>query len=170
MDVVRVRTIRFIVVLAAIFSSATAAAAPTATSRIVSAANILLSRTHGYRFLRIGGAAFAGSAALGWVGERLFGLHTSVDAVVSAVAHYAVWIAGALFSVSLLCWSLRKIIGEPVPNLSGCEPGHTRPGYLFASGLAARSFARDEKAAGYPAILRSESWVIETQEAGEKAG
>lgn len=70
---------------------------------------ILLSRTRAYPFLRIGGAALAGSASLGWIGERLFDLHNSVDAVVAVVAHHAVWIAGVLFSISLLCWLLRKM-------------------------------------------------------------
>jgi HupE / UreJ protein len=73
---------------------------------------ILLSRTRAYSFLRIGGAVFAGSASLGWIGDRLFDLHNSVDAVVAVVAHYAAWIAGALFSISLLCWLLRKMLDQ----------------------------------------------------------
>jgi hypothetical protein len=73
---------------------------------------ILLSRTRAYPFLRIGGAVFAGSASLGWIGERLFDLHNSVDAVVAVVAHYPAWIAGVLFSISLLCWLLRKMFDQ----------------------------------------------------------
>ena len=65
---------------------------------------ILLSRTRAYGFLRIGGAVFAGAASVGWIVERLFGLHTPVDAVVNDLAHHAGWIAGALFVVSLVCW------------------------------------------------------------------
>jgi HupE / UreJ protein len=105
---------------------------------------ILLSRTRGYRFLRISGAAFAGSASVGWIGERLFGLHSSVDAVVGVVAHHAVWIAGGLFSISLLCWSLRKILGRLAPTILGCEARYQRQGFLFASALVANFFARDE--------------------------
>lgn len=67
---------------------------------------MLMSRTHAYPFLRIGGALFAGFASIGWIGERLFGIHTSVDVVMTAVASQAVWIAGALFLISLGCWQL----------------------------------------------------------------
>jgi hypothetical protein len=73
---------------------------------------ILLSRTRAYPFLRIGGAAFVASASLGWIGERLFDLHNSVDAVVAVVAHYAAWIAGVSFSVSLFCWLLRMMFNH----------------------------------------------------------
>ncbi len=105
---------------------------------------MLLSRTRGYRFLRISGAAFAGFASLGWIGERLFDLHGSVNAVVGVVAHHADWIAGILFSIGLLCWSLRKTFGQPAPTIWGCAAGHRRPGFLFASGLVADSFAKDQ--------------------------
>jgi hypothetical protein len=69
---------------------------------------LLMSRTRAYPFLRIGGAFFAGLASLGWIAERLSGMpHSSVDVVVGAIAHHAVWIAGALFLVSLICWRLQ---------------------------------------------------------------
>ena len=70
---------------------------------------ILMSRTGAYPVLRIGGALFAGFAAVGWIAERLFGVHSSVDVVVNSVAHHAVWIAGALFLMSLGCWLLRNL-------------------------------------------------------------
>jgi len=65
---------------------------------------LLLSRTRAYPAFRVGGALFAGVAAVGWIAERLFGLHGPVDLWVNAVAHHALWVAGALFLVSLVCW------------------------------------------------------------------
>jgi hypothetical protein len=65
---------------------------------------VLMSRTHAYPFLRIGGALFAGFASVGWIAERLLGAHSPVDVVVNSVAHHAVWIAGVLFLTSLGCW------------------------------------------------------------------
>lgn len=64
---------------------------------------LLLSRTSGYFVLRIGGALFAGLAALGWVAERLLGVRTSVDVIVNSVAHQAGWIAVALFLAGVAC-------------------------------------------------------------------
>jgi hypothetical protein len=69
---------------------------------------LLMSRTRAYRFLRVGGALFAGFASVGWIAERLLGVHDSVDAVVNLAAHYAVWIAGMLFLISLGCWLLKR--------------------------------------------------------------
>jgi hydrogenase/urease accessory protein HupE len=69
---------------------------------------VLMSRTRAYPSLRIGGALFAGFASLGWTAERLLDVHNSVDVVVNFVAHYAVWIAGALFLISLGCCWLRN--------------------------------------------------------------
>jgi hypothetical protein len=65
---------------------------------------VLMSRTRAYPFLRIGGALFAGFASLGWIAERLLGLHTSVDAVVNGVAHNGVWLAAGMFLISVACW------------------------------------------------------------------
>ncbi len=64
---------------------------------------VLISRTRAYPFLRIGGALFACLASAGWIYERLLGGHNSFDAVVGVVAHHAVWIAVALFLISLSC-------------------------------------------------------------------
>jgi hypothetical protein len=74
---------------------------------------VLISRTRVYPFLRIGGALFAGFASVGWIGERLFGAHNSVDVVVNAVAHHGVWIAAGLFLTSLCCWRLRGVLDQP---------------------------------------------------------
>ena len=68
---------------------------------------ILLSRTGAYSTLRIGGALFAVFASLGWIAERLLDGHNPVDVVVNGVAQRAIWIAGGLFLISLLSWSLR---------------------------------------------------------------
>lgn len=75
---------------------------------------VLMSRTRAYPFLRVGGALFAGVASVGWIAERLLGAHSSVDVVVDGVAHHAVWIAGALFMISLGCWRLRNFAGQQV--------------------------------------------------------
>jgi len=65
---------------------------------------IVMSRTRAYSFVRVGGAAFAGVASVGWIAERLAGLKSSVDIVVNGVALHAAWIAAGLFFVSLVCW------------------------------------------------------------------
>jgi hypothetical protein len=70
---------------------------------------ILLSRSGAYSFLRFGGALFTGFASLGWIAERLLGMHNSVDLVTNSIAHHAVWIACALFLMSLSCWRLRSL-------------------------------------------------------------
>jgi hypothetical protein len=65
---------------------------------------VLLSRMRSYSVLRVGGALFAGFASLGWIAERLFGFHSSVDVVVDSVARHGVWIAGSLFLLAVVCW------------------------------------------------------------------
>jgi HupE / UreJ protein len=80
---------------------------------------ILMSRSRAYPFLRIGGAVFAGCASVGWIAERLLGVYTSVDVVVGAVAHYAVWIAGALFLISLGCWRLLGVVDRQDTTMAG---------------------------------------------------
>jgi hypothetical protein len=67
---------------------------------------VLLSRTRSYSILRVGGAVFAGFASVGWIAEQLLDVHSAVDVVVNSTAHYAVWIAGVLFLVSVVRWSV----------------------------------------------------------------
>lgn len=69
---------------------------------------LLLSRTRAYGMLRIGGALFAGIAALAWIAERLLGFETPVDRVVGAAAAQAPLLAAILFLVSLACWPLLR--------------------------------------------------------------
>jgi hypothetical protein len=69
---------------------------------------LLMSRTRAYPVLRTGGALFAGIASVGWIAERLSGAHSSVDVVVEAVAHQAVWIAASFFLISLVSWRLQR--------------------------------------------------------------
>ncbi len=71
---------------------------------------VLLSRTRAYSVLRIGGALFAGVASVGWIAERLLYLHNPVAVVVNSVVHYAVWIVGEVFLISLVCWSLPRVL------------------------------------------------------------
>ena len=102
---------------------------------------VLLSRTRAYPPLRITGALFAALAALGWIDERLFGGHTSVDTIVGSLAHHALAIAVALFLISLSSWLLSRPSrsGDPaapvgfntrrntgVPHLSILRGGHSR--------------------------------------------
>jgi hypothetical protein len=65
---------------------------------------LILSRMAAYAVVRCVGALFAGLASLAWIGERLFGMHTSVDMVVNGVAHRGVWIAASLIVVSMVSW------------------------------------------------------------------
>jgi hypothetical protein len=64
---------------------------------------MLMSRTREYPILRIGGAAFAGAASLGWMVERLLDVQTPVDMIVNAFARHALLIAINLFLISLAC-------------------------------------------------------------------
>jgi hypothetical protein len=75
---------------------------------------VLLSRTSAYPFVRISGALFAGLASAGWIMERMFDVHGSVDIVVNMVAHHAVWIAGAMFLISLGCWRVHSFLNQQV--------------------------------------------------------
>lgn len=73
---------------------------------------IFLSRTRAYSVSRIGGALFAGFASVGWIAERAFGLHNSVDLVVDSIAHRAIWIAGALPLIALVYWFFGTVVPE----------------------------------------------------------
>jgi hypothetical protein len=70
---------------------------------------VILSRTPAYTVLRFSGALFAGFASLGWIAERLLGVHTFVDAVVDGVAHRGAWIATALVVISVVSWWRRDM-------------------------------------------------------------
>jgi hypothetical protein len=69
---------------------------------------LLLSRTRAYQALRVGGALFAAAASLGWIAERLLGLHLFVDVAVDAIAHRAVLLAALLFMAAVACWWQRN--------------------------------------------------------------
>jgi hypothetical protein len=83
---------------------------------------VLLSRTAAYTVLRTGGALFAGFASVGWIAERLLNVHNSAAVVVDSVVHYAVWIAGVLFLISVVCWSLRNVLDRQTTAASR-DPG-----------------------------------------------
>lgn len=104
---------------------------------------VLMSRTREYSFLRIGGALFAGFASLGWIAERLLGVRNSVDVVVNLATHYAVWIAAALFLISLSCWRLRNDFDQQaITTTSSVEPSLT--GRLPARSINSRPIAQIE--------------------------
>jgi hypothetical protein len=77
---------------------------------------ILLSRTRAYPGLRICGALFAVFASLGWLADRLFGFHNSIEAAVNVVAHNSLWIAATLFLMALASWILRDV--GLIPSIS----------------------------------------------------
>jgi hypothetical protein len=57
---------------------------------------VLFSRARWYWVVRMGGAVFAGVAAVGWIGERAAWLYNRVG--------YGVWVALGLLVVSTACW------------------------------------------------------------------
>lgn len=64
---------------------------------------MLMSRTRLYSIFRVGAACFAGHASAGWIAERLFGIPTPVDPIVSSFARHALLIAVSLLRFSLSC-------------------------------------------------------------------
>jgi HupE / UreJ protein len=72
---------------------------------------LILSRSPAYTILRFSGALFAGFASLGWIIERLLGVHTSVDLVVDFAAHRGAWIAISLGIISIASWLRHRIQG-----------------------------------------------------------
>jgi hypothetical protein len=66
---------------------------------------MLLSRTRLYDAVRIGGAVFAGVAAAGWIAQRLWDVPDPADAVVTSLAHGAVWLALGLTLLGIAAWS-----------------------------------------------------------------
>lgn len=87
---------------------------------------LLLSRTRAYFTLRVGGAAFAGLASVGWIIERLQGRHSLVDEVVDRVADHAAWIAGGLFLVSIVLWLLRPVLDRQTSQKAPAGPALER--------------------------------------------
>jgi hypothetical protein len=87
---------------------------------------VILSRLPVYRFFRFAGAGFAGVAALGWIAERLFNVHTDVDAMVDGVVRHGVWLAAALFAASLILW---------LNGQSAAVNGNHASGFLNPAGL-----------------------------------
>lgn len=65
---------------------------------------ILLSRTPAYALFRAVGATFAALASLGWIVERSFGIHCSVDAITDSITKHAASFAIVLAVSSLLAW------------------------------------------------------------------
>jgi len=70
---------------------------------------LLLSRRRGYALLRVGGALFAGIAAMGWIAERLLNLQNVIGLLVESVARHAGWIAAMLFLVGLFSEAWRGV-------------------------------------------------------------
>jgi hypothetical protein len=64
---------------------------------------LLVSRTRAYPIVRIGGAVFAGAAAVGWMIERLSDVETPVEMIVHAVARHGLFIAITGVLVGLAC-------------------------------------------------------------------
>lgn len=70
---------------------------------------ILLSQTGYYRYVRIGGAIFAGLAAMGWIVERVSGERNSIGIFAEQLSGIGVWIILGLAALALLLfwWSGR---------------------------------------------------------------
>jgi HupE / UreJ protein len=100
-----IETMQFIVVIAALPSL------------------ILLSRTLLYRTIRTAGALFAGVAAAGWIAQRLWDLPNPTDAVVTSLAHWAVWFAFGLALLGIAAWSTAGLrLGRSNPAMQTKTP------------------------------------------------
>lgn len=85
---------------------------------------ILLSRTRLYTSIRTAGALFAGAAAAAWVLQRLWDVANPADAVVTAAAQNAVWIAGGLTLLGVVAGhftALRVDSFEQMQNRRGIQ-------------------------------------------------
>jgi hypothetical protein len=85
---------------------------------------IVLSRTPAYAMLRVAGAFFAGSASLGWILERAFGVPDFVEVVVDRLAQRGAWIAVSLFLISVVTWFRhhKQQAGAELRSLAQSEP------------------------------------------------
>ena len=81
---------------------------------------LLLARTRLYSPLRVGGAVFAGVAALGWIAERALHLSNPVDGVVRAIAGHPLLL---LFSFALAAVAARVGDGLALRVAGGTEEG-----------------------------------------------
>ncbi len=73
---------------------------------------MLMSGSVGYRYLRVGGAAFGALAALGWIGDRAFGWQTPIPSWVEAVAARAPALAGALAVAAVVVVGRARAVGR----------------------------------------------------------
>ena len=69
---------------------------------------LLFSRTRFYPAIRTAGALFAGTAAAGWIAQRLFGISNPADAFVTALAQRAIWIAFGMTLLSIIAWTTAR--------------------------------------------------------------
>jgi HupE / UreJ protein len=84
---------------------------------------VLLSRTRLYGAIRTGGALFAGIAAAGWVAQRLWDLPNPADAVVTSLAHGAVWVALGLTLLGMVASSTTALrLGRSNPVIQTETP------------------------------------------------
>lgn len=78
---------------------------------------LLLSRTRSYPTVRIGGAIFALLASTGWIIERVSHIETPVDRIVSLIAAHALWLALALFVMSVAFTFLLPRKSSPIVDM-----------------------------------------------------
>jgi hypothetical protein len=75
---------------------------------------ILLSRTRLYPSIRMAGAGFAGAAAAAWIIERLWNVSNPADAVVTALAQRAGWIAAGLCLLGVFAHTSNALRGRSI--------------------------------------------------------
>jgi len=77
---------------------------------------LLLARTPAYALLRVGGAGVAGVAALGWIGERAFGMANPVSPLVESAAGHGrgLVVALALCALGASVWQRTTTRRSPV--------------------------------------------------------
>jgi hypothetical protein len=74
-----------------------------------------LSRTPVYTVLRVSGALAAGIAALGWIGERAFGLANPVGPLVDGVARHGLVLVAALAALTLVAHQRVRFVPRVLP-------------------------------------------------------
>ena len=68
---------------------------------------ILLARTKFYSPVRILGATFGGTAALGWIAKRAFSVRNPIEPIVNTLAAHPFWLIISLAAVALLATGAR---------------------------------------------------------------